>query len=142
MASHIKTDDPKHHKYVSVNKVERKKFPKRQIKLLSLLFPRWMHEPGSGWNLHWRREGIFSACHPYLCKGMRIIYDDCNHKTYRVMVKTMNGWMFVQDTFKYEVERTRRYYYYSPKFKSVRRLIRSSFATLTNVKHYKRGLAY
>lgn len=73
---------------------------------------------------------------------MRIIFDDCNHKTYRVMVKTMNGWMFVKDTFKYEVERTRRYYYYRPKFKSVIRLIRSSSANLNNVKHYKRTLAF
>ena len=72
---------------------------------------------------------------------MRIIFDDCNHKTYRVMVKTINGWMFVQDTFKYSIERPRRYYY-STKFKCVRRLIRSSFATLNNVKHYKRTLAF
>lgn len=138
MASKITTDDPKHHKYVTVNKRERKKQPKRSIKLVSLLFPRWMHEATSGWRLRWHSSGIFSTCHPILKKGTKIIFDDCNHKTYRVMVKTQLGWRFVKNTGCFATN-YRRYRYERPRYKSCKRFIRWSWIrSINDVEHYKR----
>lgn len=90
MASKIHTDNPNHHKFVSVNKRERKKAPKKLIRLLSLLFPKWMHEPGCSGNYHW--GGGYKMDNAYKTK---VIYDDCNHRSYRVMRKTANGWKVV-----------------------------------------------
>lgn len=138
MASKITTDNPKHHKYVVVNKVERKKFVKRFIRLVSMFIPGVEYD-GHGWRCN--NSGIFSSCHPYLAKGMKVIYDDCNHRSYRVMVKTMSGWQFVKETGSYCINPHRRY---SPaKFKSFRRLIRQCYVSRWNdVKHYKRSFAY
>ena len=79
MASKIKTDDPRHHKYVSVNKRERKKRPRRLVRLLSLLFPRWMFEPRCGWT-RVRGRGMV-----YYAPGTCVVWDDCNHKTFRLL---------------------------------------------------------
>lgn len=81
MASKIKTDDPRHHKYVSVNKRERKKRPRRLVHLLSLLFPRWMFGPRGGgrwYRVHDSRGG-------YYAPGTCVVWDDCNHRTFRVL---------------------------------------------------------
>lgn len=92
MASKIHTDNPNHHQYVSVNKRERKKKPKRLIRLLSLLFPRLDFE-SYGWRRHWGYD--YGADNEPRTK---IIYDDCNHKSYRKMVKTRDGWKVVGDS--------------------------------------------
>ena len=88
MASKIHTDDPHHHKYVVVNKHERKKHVKKCIFLLSLLFPRWMHEPVChGYHWHFCRRYPDAPHRPYAAKGTIIVWDDCNHKTFRVLKK-------------------------------------------------------
>lgn len=92
MASKIHTQDPKHHSYVSVNKRERKKRPKRLVRLLSLLFPKLFYEP-NGWRSHWGYD--YKADNEPKTK---IIYNDCNHKSYRKMVKTPNGWVVVGES--------------------------------------------
>lgn len=79
MASKIKTDDPRHHKYVSVNKTERKKRPTRLVRLASLLFPRWMFCPRGHCRFRYGFEG------PCLHKGATVAWDDCNHKTFRLL---------------------------------------------------------
>ena len=142
MASKITTDNPKHHKYVVVNKVERKKFPRKLIKLVSLFFPRWMHEAKSGWRWHHHSDGIFSTCHPYLKKGTKIIYDDCNHKSYRVMKKCLSGWRFVADTI--HTMKNRGYNYYNSPYRTHFRYVRQCNVTNDrySVKHYKRSQAY
>ena len=79
MASKIKTDDPRHHKYVSVNKRERKKWLRHLVRLASLLFPRWMFKPRYGW-ARIRGWGMV-----YYAPGTRVAWDDCNHKTFRLL---------------------------------------------------------
>ena len=98
MASKIITDDPNHHKYVTVNKKERKK--KKIIlifnhihKAYTLLYKHiteWW--PLIFYNSHWRNDEqpLYHGV-----KGCKIIYDDCNHKTYRVI---KNG-KFIMDRY-------------------------------------------
>lgn len=94
MASKIHTDNPKHHKYVSVNKRERKK-QTLMVRLLSLFFPKWMFEPGcSGrycYPADYRMDNAYRT---------KVIYDDCNHKSFRIMRKTKDGWKVVGDSYK------------------------------------------
>ena len=98
MASKIITDDPKHHKFVTVNKYERKKKKKIIIfnhihKAYTLLY----NHITELWRLiscnsHWK----YGEQPPYHgVKGCKIIYDDCNHKTYRVI---KNG-KFIMDRY-------------------------------------------
>lgn len=96
MASKIHTDDPHHHKYVTVNKRERKKHVKRPVNLLSLLFERWLHKPvAHRLAPYWyHRSYRYRSDHrPYHTKGTIIVWDDCNHKTFRVLKhrKTRKG---------------------------------------------------
>ena len=98
MASKVHTDNPKHHAYVCVNKRERKKIKRIGAKL-PLLTPLAReilylleHMPRSGrW---WCYD-----CGSYTPKGTLIIWDDCNHKTYRKAVRRANG------TFRFVFER-------------------------------------
>lgn len=89
MASKVHTDNPKHHSYVCVNKRERKKVKRTGAKLPLLTLPAREilylreHMPCSG---RWHY-----GCGSYIPKGTLIIWDDCNHKTYRKMVKRANG---------------------------------------------------
>lgn len=113
MASKINTDNPNHHKYTCVNKQERKKkivntIDYNNIKvnnLKSFLFilqasiienfnsifgiaiikdnnyrkPNYHSSYGS-------YEGIHSSYHgPNAPKGTVVVYDDCNHKSFRVI---------------------------------------------------------
>lgn len=97
MASKVHTDNPKHHAYVCVNKRERKKVKRigAKLPLLTLLAREILylfeHMPCSG---RWHYD-----CGSYIPKGTLIIWDDCNHKTYRKMVKRANG------TFRFACER-------------------------------------
>ena len=100
MASKISTDDPRHHKYVSVNKRERKKRPHRLVRLVSLLFPRWMFEPRYGWG------GIHGWGGPRYSPGTCVVWDDCNHRTFRLLERR-NGQRKGGKT-----ERRHRYSYY------------------------------
>lgn len=131
MAGKVNTNDPKHHKYVSVNKRERKKRPKRVIRLLSLLFPRWMHsviEKGFCWNVYsYRADNL---------PGTKVIYDDCNHRSYRKMIKTKDGWRVVGNDV-YDL------YYMGSRRGYVRRMKKHTFRQSNDnyeqsVKHFKR----
>ena len=88
MASKVHTDNPKHHAYVCVNKRERKKVKMIGAKLPLLTFLAreilylWEHMPCGG---RWHYD-----CGSYIPKGTLIIWDDCNHKTYRKAVKRAN----------------------------------------------------
>ena len=118
MASKIHTDNPKHHKYISVNKQERKKTTVDNINynkinilnfksFLSVLeavviscqysyrylykkfgFTQGTHTNQLEPNYHaaFHNEGIHSPYHGVEApKGTRIVYNDCNHKTFRVI---------------------------------------------------------
>jgi len=96
MASKVHTTDPKHHAYVCVNKRERKKVKRLGVKrpLLTLLARETLylieHIP-YGWRHHYGTE-------TYIPRGTQIIWDDCNHKTYRKLVKRANGtWRMVTE---------------------------------------------
>lgn len=88
MASKIHTDNPKHHKYVTTNKHERKK------NKLNIIFTNinnvyyTIYEViDDWWSRHFRIT--YSNPHPiyHNTKNYKIIYDDCNHKTFRVYNK-------------------------------------------------------
>lgn len=88
MASKIITDDPKHHKYVTVNKYERKKKKIKVIfnhinKIYNIFYKHitewWLL---MSYNSHWK-DGQQPPYHGV--KGCKIIYDDCNHTSYRVI---------------------------------------------------------
>jgi hypothetical protein len=88
MASKINTNDPKHHKYVTVNKYERKK--KKIIVIfnhINKIYNVFYQHITEWWllmsyNSHWKHTD-----HPpyHGVKGCKIIYDDCNHTSYRVI---------------------------------------------------------
>lgn len=88
MASKIITDNPKHHKYVTVNKYKRKKKKINIVfnhihKAYNLLYKHiteWYFL--ISYNNH-LRNGEQSLYHGI--KGCKIIYDDCNHTSYRVI---------------------------------------------------------
>ncbi len=121
MASKIHTNNPKHHKYVTTNKQERKKNTINNINynninvinfksFLQVLetviiyctykyrysYRKYRTIQGTHTNYlkpnyhstYGHNEGIHSAYHgPNAIKGTRIIYDDCNHKSFRVYNK-------------------------------------------------------
>lgn len=90
MASKVHTDNPKHHAYVSVNKRERKKVKRvgAKLPLLTLLAKEILylfeHRPCG-----WRNYG-----YSYIPRGSVIIWDDCNHKTYRRIKKVGRFWQY------------------------------------------------
>lgn len=86
MASKIHTNNPKHHKYVTTNKKERKK------NKINIVFNHinkiyyTIYEVIDNWqNRHFRTTCSNSQPLYHGVKGCKIIYDDCNHKTYRVI---------------------------------------------------------
>lgn len=118
MASKIHTNNPKHHKYISVNKQERKKVTinninYNKINILNfksfllileavvincqysyrylyrkLGFTQGKHTSQLEPNYHsaYHNEGVHSIYHGTKApKGTRIVYNDCNHKTFRVI---------------------------------------------------------
>ncbi len=90
MASKIHTDNPKHHKYVVVNKKERKKDQKTVLPRLSFLVRVFKFIPEDGWwakNFHYHFRRNHNIKHYHL-KGTLIVWDDCNHKSYRVLKKS------------------------------------------------------
>ena len=88
MASKIHTDNSKHHKYVTTNKQERKK-NKLNIVFTHInnIYYTVYEVIDNWWNIHFRTT--YSNPHPIFhnTKNYRIIYDDCNHKTFRVYDK-------------------------------------------------------
>ena len=87
MASKIHTDNPKHHKYVTTNKKERKKNKINIVfnhinKIYNLIYEHITNQWLLIYHNKYFREGKQSIYHGV--KGCKIIYDDCNHKTYRV----------------------------------------------------------
>lgn len=93
MASKIHTDNPKHHKYVVVNKRERKKEQRRVHPRLSLLVRAFEFVRIEGWcdkNFHYHFRRNYNI-KPYHLKGTLIVWDDCNHQTYRVLKKRKFG---------------------------------------------------
>lgn len=88
MASKIITDNPKHHKYVTVNKYERKK--KKIIVIFNHINKIYnvLYQHITEWWLlvayknYWKHTN-YPTYHNL--KGCKIIYDDCNHLTYRVI---------------------------------------------------------
>lgn len=107
MASKINTDNPKHHKYIDVNKHERKKFINNIIfncftKLYDITV--LVRERLINYGFYnskiittkFRVPNYHSSYRSYLIdreyhsehigqKGCVIIYDDCNHRKYRVV---------------------------------------------------------
>ena len=96
MASKVNTDNPKHHAYVVVNKRERKKERRKPIHRIFLSLATEVYylidRIGCTYGGHW------DAYASYIPRGTKIIWDDCNHKTYRKMVKRGNGsWAMVME---------------------------------------------
>ena len=90
MASKIITDNPKHHKYVTVNKYERKKLIKNIIfNFINKIYNTYylIRKISCSYKYYCYRHCNTNA--PYLgnnaIKNTKIIYDDCNHKSYRVI---------------------------------------------------------
>lgn len=96
MASKVHTDNPKHHAYVEVNKRERKKERRKPIFRILLSLANEVYYLIDKMGCTWRGHGDGYAT--YIPKGTKIIWDDCNHKTYRKMVKrTGRGYDFVME---------------------------------------------
>lgn len=118
MASKIVTDDPKHHKYIVVNKLERKK-KKININFNSInklydttvLIVEFIYDYYYRYfattcvrtkyrtpNYHSHNRINYNNIHPIYhgVKDCKIVYDDCNHKTYRVI---KNG-KFIKDIYR------------------------------------------
>lgn len=112
MASKINTDNPKHHKYVDTNKYERKKNNKNikfefihKIYDVTVLIKTAII--GMGWlrtsriysdtyrtpNYHssYRFNSGINDLRDRVGKGCLVIWDDCNHKTFRI--KKKNGFI-------------------------------------------------
>lgn len=100
MASKIHTDNPKHHKYTSVNKYERKKISaKRYNNIYNFIDNSNSYSICNFSISYYIRQIVYGLKHcalrfkyltdynrPYFNqKGCKIIFDDCNHKTYRVI---------------------------------------------------------
>lgn len=93
MASKINTDNPKHHKYVDVNKHERKKFINNIIfNCFTKLYDITILVREKITNKF--RIPNYNSSHRFYTeyhsehigqKGCVIIYDDCNHRNYRVI---------------------------------------------------------
>lgn len=90
MASKIHTDNPKHHKYVDVNKNERKKEKRRNIYnsinfhfINSFIYKYVVNSIIDIFHIYYKFDNYKK---PYFnSKKCRIIFDDCNHNTYRVI---------------------------------------------------------
>ena len=144
MASKINTDNPKHHKYVTVNKQERKKnnidnINYNKINIINFksflqilesviiscqysyryIYQKFGFTQGTHTNYlepnyhatYSHIEGNDSFCHgANSIKGTVIIYDDCNHKSFRVYNKKKHK--FISNIYK-----KRRYsdFYIAPK---------------------------
>lgn len=108
MASKINTDNPKHHKYTTVNKQERKKkiifinyFNYIIINIFNLLnsnlvynYDRAISNFETNYLSH---RSKYNEHKPYMTdKGCNIVFDDCNHNSYRVI---KNG-KFIKNTYK------------------------------------------
>lgn len=108
MASKIHTDNPKHHKYVDTNKYERKKSDKNikfdfihKIYDVTVLIKTTII--GMGWlrtsriysdtyrtpNYHssYRFNSDINSIRDRVGKGCLVIWNDCNHKTFRIKKK-------------------------------------------------------
>lgn len=90
MASKIHTDDPKHHAYVCVNKRERKKVKRTGTKrpVLTFLAREILYL------IEHISCGFGSDAYSYIPKGTLIIWDDCNHKSYRKIRKVHGVWQY------------------------------------------------
>lgn len=112
MASKIITDNPKHHKYVDTNKYERKKNNKSiNFNFISKIYDvtvliktaiigmGWFHTSHIYSNTY--RSPNYHSHHHYnyntntinnrVGKGCLVIWNDCNHRTFRV--KKKNGFI-------------------------------------------------
>ena len=89
MASKVHTDNPKHHAYVVVNKRERKKARRKPIFRILLSLSNEVYYLIDKMGCTWR--GHYDSYASYIPKGTLIIWDDCNHKTYRKKVRRGNG---------------------------------------------------
>ena len=108
MASKINTDNPKHHKYVDTNKYERKKNDKNikfdfihKVYDVTVLIKTAII--GMGWfrtsriysdtyrvpNYHssYRFNDDINSIRDRVGKGCLVIWNDCNHKTFRIKKK-------------------------------------------------------
>ncbi len=144
MASKIHTDNPKHHKYVTTNKQERKKniinnINYNNINIINFksflqvletvviscqysyryIYRKFGFTQGTHTNYlepnyhstYGHNEGFHSAYHgPNALKRNIIIYDDCNHKTFRVYNKKKHK--FISSIYK---ERRFSNFYIAPK---------------------------
>lgn len=101
MASKINTDNPKHHKYVDVNKNERKKEKRRNISnninfhfINSFIYKYIINSIIDIFSKYRCYKFIDNYKKPYFnTKNCKIIFDDCNHNTYRII---KNGKMIKQ----------------------------------------------
>ena len=107
MASKINTDNPRHHKYITVNKQERKKniifvnyFNNIIINIFNLISLNLVYKYDraiTNFNNRYLNYNKDNDHKPYMVdKGCNIVFDDCNHNTYRVI---KNG-KFIKSTYK------------------------------------------
>jgi len=125
MASKINTNNPKHHKYVDTNKYERKKNNKSiNFNFISKIYDVAVLVKtviiGMGWfrssriysdtyrtpNYHssYRFNGDINSLRDRVTKGRLVIWNDCNHKTFRVKKKNsfINNYIGKPTIFKFK----------------------------------------
>ena len=113
MASKIHTDNPKHHKYTTVNKKERKK---NKINIIfnhiTKIYNVFYQHITEWWLLMSYNRHYKDTNHPIYhgVKHCIIIYDDCNHKTFRVYNKKKHK--FINTLNK---EKGYGHFYFTPK---------------------------
>lgn len=112
MASKIHTDNPKHHKYVTVNKKERKKQRSGFFPRLSFLVKAVEYVLSEDrWSVSLHRFHFHIK--PNNRKGTVVVFDDCNHKTYRVLKKSRTGtFKFVKTSYYGREKHFKRNSYY------------------------------
>ncbi|MBP3201310.1 MAG: hypothetical protein J6M39_06645 [Lachnospiraceae bacterium] len=99
MASKIHTDNPKHHKYITVNKKERKKNTINVIfNHITKIYNCIYNIIDDWYNIKFKIYGEHPIYHG--TKDCIIIYDDCNHKTYRVYNKKTHKFINTLDKSK------------------------------------------
>ena len=113
MASKIHTDNPKHHKYVTVNKRERKKEQRRVHPRLSFLIRAFEYVIHDGrWCISFHRHH-YCDIKPNNRRGTVVVFDDCNHKTYRVLKRSRTGtFKFVKTSYYGREKHFKRNSYY------------------------------
>ena len=104
----LDADNIKHHKKVYVNKMQRKKVNTivnkiafmfiNVIDVVAAYYDNLAARRGMrGWHYHFSH--YFDTFYKYQHRSHKIIWDDANKTSARIMIKTANGYRFIKDRY-------------------------------------------